>query len=197
MKYLIAILFLLISLHSYSQCIKIDIILVADKSGSMYGHGTELKKAVTKFTDRFDLSENGIKIGIISFASDVQILTSLTSDQSKINNAIHAIAPITTLGSTNLTDALSITESMFIRYGRSDAARIVVIVSDGAPNNPDLAYDVAQRLQILDRASICGVFIDTNDSEKEYFQSLCTGDCFAEATYNDIAEKLYNLNICF
>ena len=119
---------------------KTDIVLVVDTSGSMRepkagNYYTDkrirnAKEAATSFVNRM-ISESGegdIRIGLVSFASEVEKKSDLTNNK---NSLITAIQNLTADGGTYTQAALELANEM-LRGGEAEE-KIIVLISDGKP----------------------------------------------------------------
>lgn len=106
-----------------------DVVLVLDASGSMDGSPLEeTKKAATKFVDT--VLGNSANIGIVKYDGKAEVVSPFSTDGNALKSAINDIG---TGGSTNIEDGLSTAESML--SGSSANKKIIVLMSDGEPNN--------------------------------------------------------------
>lgn len=115
-----------------------DIFLLIDASGSMYGRKmTQTKKASYKLiNDMIDLSTH--RLGIVSFGSNVNIECGLSQNKSSLNLAIDRIS---SNGTTNLSKAiLKVTDSLLA--SKSNAEKYMIILTDGHSDN-----DIESRAQ--------------------------------------------------
>lgn len=94
-----------ISTSTVSQKMKVEIMLVLDRSGSMSGTKiSDLKTAAKTFVDLFKDSEAEDKAGLISFATSVTVNRALgTNFVSPMKTAINSMSAT---GATNMEDAL-------------------------------------------------------------------------------------------
>ncbi len=107
----------------------LDIGLLIDCSGSMGGRPlTDAKQAAHRFVEKINLNSN--QVGLISFGSKAQIRQLLTNKQSSL---FKSIASLSTMGSTNMSEALRIARNDLFCYSNND--KVLVMLTDGYPDN--------------------------------------------------------------
>src|SRR6185369_13881362 len=67
-----------------AQCLKLDIMLIGDMSGSVQGNEQFVYNALSTFASRFELSEEGVKIGAITFDSSPKLISPLTANKQQL-----------------------------------------------------------------------------------------------------------------
>ena len=82
---------------------KIDFVLVLDESGSMGSVQHEVKAFAHEITHAFEISEDMAKFAVVTFESDAKLQTYLTSDKTKIANAIDTLQAG---GATSISDGV-------------------------------------------------------------------------------------------
>ena len=82
------------------------------------------------------------RYSILGFASTVAVQSIPSSDLTQINAAIDRQD---TKGSTNTAEALRVGRNLLIDQGRHDAKKILVVISDGSPDNQDDAKQQADK----------------------------------------------------
>lgn len=126
-----------------------DIVLVIDQSRSMAdaagGAGTQTKEAAAKaaakaFVDT-SLSTGRTRIALVTFAGSASLGIGLSSDGVAIKRAVDAF-PL--LSGTNISSGIDMAfNDVLTPNARAGALKVVVVMSDGAPNapapNPDTA----------------------------------------------------------
>ena len=121
----------------------LDIVLVLDTSGSLTspsGTFTALKAAAVNFVTKFNAGSNGDRVGLVSFAAggvvDVPIVKdgSRGFDKTQVINAINAL---NVSGSTASAEGLrlALNDINGVPALNRSSLRMVVLFSDGAPNN--------------------------------------------------------------
>ena len=179
------------------QCRQIDIILVVDMSGSVYRHEEFVVEAVDAFVNRFNLSNDGIRIGVIVFASEVdtKVVSAITGNKDILNSRLDYLRTLNANGTTALANALFITANEFIDSGRPNVHRVVVVLSDGEPDNVNYSHLRALELMQIHNVLMCGILIRTNGIN-ENFMRLIAPDCYVSVEYEELVTILKQLSIC-
>jgi Mg-chelatase subunit ChlD len=104
-----------------------DIVLVLDRSGSMYGEPlAKAKEAATAFAGFLDVRVH--RAAVVSFAAFATLETSLTDDTAAL---VRAIDGPEADGGTNLAAALQLAAAHLDAEGRADALPVIVLLTDG------------------------------------------------------------------
>ncbi|MHB9288845.1 vWA domain-containing protein [Halobacteriales archaeon Cl-PHB] len=123
-----------------------DIVLVLDRSGSMSGSkNTEMRAAAKNLVDALNLGANAAQVGIVSFADQERLDHALSTNASTVKTAIDGVGDS---GSTNLEGGVNGAEDELTGSNhsqevtasgnhRSGADKVIVVLSDGAPNVDD------------------------------------------------------------
>lgn len=122
-----------------------DVVLAIDLSGSMNNDQanppepiTSVLSAAAAFVDRLDNEED--QVGIVTFATEAEVYTTLTSDSARVQEMIQAlnIAPGEETGSTNTGDAfVRVLEELDSPRHNASARKVAVILTDGLATAPD------------------------------------------------------------
>ena len=125
-----------------SRMSKIDIILVLDSSNSMRRTAsgdltddnskrriTALKNTATEFVNDILDSDGNVNIGIVEYDDNIVQSIALTSNKTTLLNSINKLKYD---DSTNLQAGIKEADEL-LDNGRSDAAKVVVILTDGIP----------------------------------------------------------------
>jgi uncharacterized protein YegL len=165
-----------------------SVFLLIDVSYSMDGSAlAEAKQAAQEFVRKSDLAH--ISIGLIEFGSKAKIISGLTQNAKHLHKAINQLK---TDGSTNMTEGLT---TAYLKLKNVDDPRFIILLTDGVPNHPKSAIEVAQEI-CADGIEL--ITIGTGDADKKYLQSLACYDqnsFFAKAgtmvsTFSRIAQVL-------
>ncbi|MGH7724622.1 MAG: VWA domain-containing protein [Candidatus Eiseniibacteriota bacterium] len=121
-----------------AQMKQVEIMLVLDRSGSMAGEPiADLKTAAKSFVDYFETTQEGDKVGLISFATSVRVDRGL--DHNFVAPIKASIDAMNAVGATNPEDALDnadgplgLTDQSALPPGRR-VPQFVVFFSDGRP----------------------------------------------------------------
>jgi len=179
-----------------SGCLKADIMLVADMSTSVHGSESFIYNALKTFVDRFDLDDNGVRLGVVRFSDKAYLMTGLTSDRDTVYMALSSLKGGAS-GTTNMTDAVVVAGEELLGRGRIDAHRIIVLVSDGDPDREEDTLEAARQIKLFGVA-ICGIFVLSDSrASKEYMQQISNEYCYVESDYNNLVTELKKLEVCF
>ena len=119
----------------------LDFMLLIDASGSMRGYPlNEAKKACLALVDdMLDFSVH--RLALASFANDVNLLLDLSQDTQAMREKISSI---TAYGGTDMVAALERANRQLLNSSRG---KVVVMVTDGAPNWVDGTLRMAETLK--------------------------------------------------
>ena len=116
----------------------VDVMLIIDRSGSMGDHYNQthtkldLAKAAAKtFVDQLNMTRD--RVGLASFADEATLDCYLTNNTASIKSHINSL---NANGYTNIGGGISKSNEEFVNNGRSDAAWIMILLSDGKANRP-------------------------------------------------------------
>ncbi len=116
-----------------------NIVLVMDCSGSMYGRNIEdARKAALSFAEA-SLGPNR-QIAVIGFPGGV--ICPLSSDLNRIR---HALADLTPIGSTPMAEGL--TAARELMRSKAGVQRVYVVLADGHPDDPDATTSEATKIR--------------------------------------------------
>lgn len=126
-----------------------DIVLVVDRSGSMWGsYWTELVNAIDVFTD--EVLEYGTtnRVALVSYASDTEVASfnGATWTSAK-DDVMNAMSQMDTWGGTYVADAIDAAADLLA--DSSAASKNVVVFSDGYPADD---YDAIESMTALNTA---------------------------------------------
>lgn len=215
-RLLIVIAFLLMSFGtrtSEDSCLKMDVMVLIDMSGSVDGHEIKVATSLNTFINRFDLSENGLRIGLLTFSSGLNVHTYVapTSNREKLRSAVINVASTMASGSTVMSRPLFIAYEALISE-RPYADKAIIIISDGDvdelvidPSNNNLIV-TDDRVRTLHNAElikssgiiVCGVLINEGwvGTDPWFLQSLTTPGYYVETDYSHLEIELKKLSIC-
>ena len=127
-----------------------DIVILMDASGSVGTTNFEKQKNfVADFANTFDISPNNVQIGVVTFASEPKNEFNLNTFQTKLEvvNAISEIGSIRRRTRTDLALAYVRENSFTADAGdRVDAVNVLVILTDGKSNQPELTKEEADKI---------------------------------------------------
>lgn len=177
------------------DCLQLDLLILSDFSGSVKGHEKFITDAIKQFSEQFELSEQGIKIGVIAFETESYLVSPLTSDRDELNDRIRTLSKIKANGGTNLIGALMRADSELMNHGRIGYRQVIVIISDGAPDYPDITLKVADQVK-SDNIGIFGVYVDDFLGDSNYLQQISSEFCYVRSDYQNLIFTLKKLNMC-
>lgn len=142
--------------------------LVIDCSGSMAGEKLDgVKMGAKDFA--IDAKARSYLVGLISFDSDA---THLVEPQTNLSDLYRHIDSMSSKGSTNMTNAILLaTEKLAERAG----IRVMVIATDGMPDDEDSAIEAAQEAK---KKGIEIIAIGTDDADKVFLKNLASQPFF-------------------
>lgn len=204
MKILLKILLLvsIVTLMGYTTnddngCLQIDVMLLGDFSSSVDGHETFVAGAMAEFANKFELDENGVKVGMIGFTNNAILIAPLTADSSLINYGLKKFAKSNydNGGSTNLFTSLDAAGEQFYLNGRPLYRKLIIIICDGNPDRPTDVMSLAQKLKD-NNIRICSVLIKANNHDATYMKDLSSDGCYVETNFASLIKVLKDMDIC-
>jgi len=199
-----------------------DIIVVGDYSSSINHYEKFVYDAFASFVNNFETSEEGIRIGLIKFNDHARLVSPLTHDKKKLNEALKEFNT-NSYGGTNMEEALQLALNEFTTNGKPENMKMLIMVSDGMPQNQDSVLLVASQLKDLLHIGICSVLVvkskepppadqmipmpaapwgipttnyyNDNSVDAEFMQKL-SSKCYVESDYENLAKELKKLDIC-
>eukprot|EP01125_Pyxidicula_operculata_P008248 TRINITY_DN2781_c0_g1_i5.p1 TRINITY_DN2781_c0_g1~~TRINITY_DN2781_c0_g1_i5.p1 ORF type:complete len:807 (+),score=132.72 TRINITY_DN2781_c0_g1_i5:32-2452(+) len=117
-----------LDLSNFVDSIPKDIVLVVDRSGSMGGVMSQVKKMCKMVTEV--LKEND-RISIVEFDHEIKVSYVLSPCEAKIHSVIDSM---NARGSTNISDGLIEGLKQFKIDESFNRAKILILLSDGSPN---------------------------------------------------------------
>ena len=135
----------------------IDFVLLLDESGSMKNimEGPEGLKAFAKqLVSQYFLGVNAARFSVVSFAETAKTRVRWSDDEGVINAGIEAMSAD---GKTSISGGFEVARELFDDDGngtRTDAAKIVLFVSDGEQSELFAALDRTPHETALDAATL-------------------------------------------
>lgn len=205
MKYLILILILFLFSSSFTPtkrvntCLQMDLILLADFSKSIRGQEQFIVDAMSAFVNKFDLSENGLKIGIVVFNTYTYTISRLTTDKKDLLEKLKALSKNQGNYGTEMSKGFEACNlELFSETARPTYRKLIIIITDGDPDSEDVkdAYHVATKIKNMG-VGICGVMVQDSSSRPTFLDSICLKNCYVEADYNSLVDELRKFDVCF
>lgn len=177
-----------------------DVMLVLDRSGSMTGQDlVDAKAGATLFVDQLTATD---RVGLVSFSSGATLDEPLTGAFADVKTEINSLSAG---GQTNIGAAIDLAQAQF--PDRPDAGDIMILLSDGLPQNQQgarnaadaakaagtrlitIAYDAPATAQALleELASDPdseNAFVADNDSIEDIFETISQEICPLEVDIN-------------
>jgi len=158
--------------YPYTYLNPIDVVLVIDRSGSMYGNKLSMAKQSAKMF--VDLMRPGDKVGVVAFGSSASVVYPLqeilaTGTDIK-GNAKNAIDALTASGGTSMGAGLQLGQSQLNTNGQSDPIRLMLLLSDGVENGSPTADQVLPGI-ITDKITVHTLALGI-DADKEKLENI-------------------------
>jgi len=182
------------NIRTYSQdCLKADIILIADMSGSVRGNEPFMADALDAFVDRFSLAGD-VRFGMIVFGDGINNHLPLTTDRKALKEQTKRVRNSQAWSKqTNLYIALNLARKDFMEHSYG-SKRIIILISDGHVNNASFSFDRAWELRQQLQVIICGILINNSMAKSDYMKSI--SDIYVSTSFESLAQKLKNLEYC-
>jgi uncharacterized protein with von Willebrand factor type A (vWA) domain len=178
-----------------------DIILLGDLSSSMTGYEDNVQYAFESFVDRFELSDEGIKMGAFVFAENIVKISPLTSDKKLLQVLIMDLKFSIWTQTTDINKALVYTADEFFENGRDGIEKYLIFISDGEPTTGDINNipNILSTLKYNLNVNICSIYIgnSTNDEGRLFMQSVSNEECYTQTPPDKLIELLKSYNFCF
>jgi len=160
----------------------LQIILAIDTSGSMDGQPLEdAKREVKKVCQ--DLKDSGCRLGLVQFGAAVNVVHPLTNDLGKIQKAVDPLVA---------DNGTPMAEGIFMALDPLQGVtgnRVVILVSDGVPNDELLARNAANQLKAKE---ITLYTISIGDAGAAFLRSI--GDAYTQIeSASGLSEAIGNL----
>jgi Mg-chelatase subunit ChlD len=136
-----------------------DVVLAIDLSGSMNEDGGDPPEPITSVLTAASEFTTGMtnldQLGLVTYATDARIVTTLTSEHTSVGSTIRSLVidPKDERGSTNTGDALNRSrEELTSSRHNEDARKVVILLTDGLATGPgetpeDYAREAAATLK--------------------------------------------------
>jgi len=171
-----------------------DLILVGDISGSVQGNERFISDAFVSFVDKFELSEEGIKIGIVLFNSNVYVINELSDNKEELMKSALSIRTLHADNNTFLSEGLISSLQEFSNNGRIGYRKMIVLVTDGAADDKVKSRQIVNQLNALG-IEVCGILIASGSADPEFMKMTC-GSCYVESDYENLTKELLKLDVC-
>lgn len=174
-----------------SDCLQVDIMLVADFSGSVIGYEGFVQDAFISFVNQFELSEETVKVGVVTFNSSAYLHCPISSDKPHIIDRIENFHAAT--GNTNMLDAIQISVQELLNNGRPGYKKIIVLVSDGMPDDRAQVQSACEQMNVFG-LNVYGILIESFGHDEEFMNSISTH--YLKSDYESLSVEIKKLDIC-
>lgn len=155
----------------------VDVVIAIDTSGSMAGQ--KIAAARTSLVQFIDLLDDRDSLQVITFSSQVHVLTDLSSLGEKRADLTQRVSGIIEGGNTRLYDAVSTSVDAIQKNGDPKHIRAVVVLTDG--------QDTASDMTLTDlQTKVAGTGEDAGNSIKVF--TIAYGSDADETVLKSIAE---------
>lgn len=189
----------------HQGCLVADIVFVADFSGSMAKYSNLVSDAFKEFSANLDISEEGIRVGFVSFTGNVYLDLVLTGDENEVINFENKLTFRESGGSTELAPALAMAKQVFLSLDEnrfSSSKKVIVFISDGQTSGADYTADSISAITESWELRKLGVDVyvidpQTIDSHPMLLHMIATtDDHYIASDYASLAEAIKKLNFC-
>lgn len=181
---------------------QIDFHIVVDSSGSigLYNWRFAVAPLVKQIVNSLDISKENVNISLILFSTSYKILIPIGSDTSynkrKAQLRIHNLEFLFMKGWTYLHTPIENVINRYIsqKMVRPTAAQMILILTDGVPNEKRLTTEAIQHSKSL--GAIVGILGIGNKIDRDYNRSLVgcdkTGECklYMESSWKDVQQAM-------
>jgi uncharacterized sporulation protein YeaH/YhbH (DUF444 family) len=162
-------------------CLNLDLITIADFSGSVGGHEETICQGINTI---IQIEDEDLRQALIQFSSLSGI--AFTFDQKKEFECYKSG------GTTNLSGALELALEIYADNPR-DANRVIILICDGEPDNKESALQIAKQLKLFG-IKIYGVLINSNTNSEWFMKEI--SDVYVSTDYNHLVEEIKKLSFC-
>ena len=122
---------------------EIDIALCLDNSGSMGSGYSDVQTFAKDVVSKFTISPTATRVAVLKFSTSAMDTTfGFSGDNQVITDTLNL--PLTG-GTTNTHRCIDMAKALFASDGRSNAAQLMLIITDGAPTNQVQTETAAQQ----------------------------------------------------
>jgi VWFA-related protein len=148
----------------------VDVVLVLDFSGSTMDKRSLIKKAAQRFVQ---VSRADDRIAVVAFATDINLVSDLTSDKSKLYTSIDKID---LRGGSPVWDSLKFAYDNVIKHdpGRRTA---IVFMTDGEDNASEITFADLMEVVRHGDTTVFPIYVNTleaRESQKDFVSKLGT-----------------------
>lgn len=166
-----------------------DVALVLDVSGSMDGEPIEsMRAAATEFVSR--AASPDVRVGLVAYSSSSTALSPLSSNLGSLGSSI---AGLTSGGGTNMDAGLQ-DGMQLLGSAAQDRRRIVVLMSDGLPNDGRTGDELVAYVDSLKQDGVKVYTLSFGDDEqgRALLAQLASEGCSFNANNTDELEGFFS-----
>jgi hypothetical protein len=148
----------------------LDVMILMDGSGSVGAKGFDFEKEfVHEFVNAFNMGDSSAKIGLILFSYYITIRAQMTEDQVALLQAVDETE--WEAYNTNTAGALGTAMEVLMAGGREGAQSVVVVLTDGMPNDSEATAMMAEKVK--EKARLIFVAVGPN-LDMDYLYQLAS-----------------------
>ncbi len=202
-KFILILAILLSSLITKSQCLKADIVLLLDWSGSESENSEYITAAAHDFIYSLNMGPSSVKVGVIPF-NDIAIApfsASISYDKSILASVVSQLSKTSPSGSTSYRGAFNLTKAFFDKSQlerKEDVMNIVILISDG--EELDMSTDPIVS-SIKSNGCLIWCIGTTSggmsyDGRARLMGIASSPEFYSEQSYYTLRDELLRMNIC-
>lgn len=199
----ITCLLLIFSLPSFSQCLKADIVLLIDWSGSEKENSRFISKSISDFTESLTLGPSSMKLGIIPFNSDpiLKWCVNISYDKDIISSVSDQMVNSYPSGATDYQSSFRLADALFKKSSvdrGENVVRIIILISDGEELG---RYSESISKDMKEDGCIFWCIGTSSgpimDQSRDHLIRISSGiDFYLEGDYKSLSNELVRLDLC-
>ena len=170
-------------LDAQQQTIRVIVVLDCSKSMEVDGKMKQAIDGSLKLFQRYANSKH-VEFGLVTFGDKAKLLAPIGTKTAELQTAARSVQPI---GGTPMADAFRIAQSEFAKQN-GVARKLVVVVSDGCPNDHDQAAIAADSLKKT--AEIFALGIGSDVDQRFLTRATTIPQNYRFANANEVADML-------
>lgn len=203
MRKIILLIFLFFSMGLRSQCLKADIIIMMDWSGSESDNGQYITSAANDFIYSLDMGPSSVKVGVIPFdwLPKIPWCVPLTWDKSVLSSVVNNLGSTFPSGITGYEESLYLARQFFKKSQEErgeEVIKIIILISDG--EETEISTNGAVSLLKSENCLIWCIGTSSSkvsDEGRSRLLFISSGpEFYSEQTYYTLRDELLRLNIC-
>src|SRR6476620_4888200 len=142
-------IFIIALFHNSSGCLKMDIVLLGDLSGSCQGNEKFIGDAFISIIEKLEMGEENVKIGIVTFNSFANVHSPLTSSKSQALQAAFSVKTTAANYSTAIWVGLDEAQKQLFSEHARNVRKMIVIVTDAQDDNFEMTRKEVNKIKAL------------------------------------------------